>query len=97
MRQELEVHLREYHPDAGVMVRTHPTWEGGRRTLFHLKGGKVVTGSEVEVEALDRVVGIRGTGEARVPVGDMVAPGSKMERVAINLVRLEVMMAVGAW
>jgi hypothetical protein len=81
------------------MVRTCPTWGSGR-TLFHLKDGRMVTGQGTPVlEALDRVVGIKGmTGKARVPVVVMVVRDSKMEGVAISLVLWEeVVMGVDAW
>jgi len=94
--------LRVYRPGAGVRVRTHPIWESGRRTSSHHKGGRVVaTGLDtlVEVEDLVKVVGTRGTGAIRVPVGATVAVhGFRMEGVATSLVHQpEVVMVVLAW
>jgi hypothetical protein len=83
-----------------VMVKTHPIWASGRRTLYHHRAGAVVEGlvTLVELEALDRVVGTKTTGVARVPVGaTVVVHGSRMEGLARRPVPHLEGMAMHAW
>jgi hypothetical protein len=65
------------------MVKTHPVWASGRRTLCHHKeGGEAVGGLVILAEALDVVAATRMTGVVRVPMEAMVVvvgAGSKME------------------